>query len=156
MALRAGYIGLGNIGKPMASCWIGGGFETTVYDVVAAPMEELAEGGAVAAASPREVAERSDVVCICVPEDAHVRAVMGGKDGVLAGASPGTVVAIHSTILPNTVLELADQVAAKQVSILDACVTGGAARAGLVAGCVRGAAATAGGRLPASFGSAFG
>jgi 3-hydroxyisobutyrate dehydrogenase len=129
MGIRAGFIGLGNQGKPIAAHLAPAGFGTTVYDVVAAPMEELAQGGAVTATSPREVAERSDVVGICVPEDDDVRAVLEGEEGVLAGASPGTVVAIHSTVLPDTVLELADQAETKQVSILDACVTGGAGRA---------------------------
>ena len=129
MALRVGFIGLGNQGKPIAAHLAPAGFETTVFDVVAAPMEELAAGGAQAAASPREVAAAADVIGICVPEDAHVRAVVAGPDGILESASPGTVLAIHSTILPDTAQALAEQAADKQVAVLDACVTGGAARA---------------------------
>lgn len=129
MAMRAGFIGLGNIGRPLASHLAPAGFETTVYDIDEAPVRELAAGGAKPARSPREVAANADVIGICVPEDAHVRAVLGGEDGVLAGASPGTVVAIHSTVLPATVIELAEQARAAGVRLVDACVTGGDQRA---------------------------
>ena len=129
MTLRAGFIGLGNIGKPLASHLVPTGFETTLYDIAEEPVRELEKAGAKAARSPRELAENADVIGICVPEDRHVRAVMIGEDGILAGASPGTVVAIHSTVLPATVLELAEQAAPRGVSLLDACVTGGEQRA---------------------------
>ena len=129
MTLRAGFIGLGNIGKPLASHLVPTGFETTLYDIAEEPVRELEKAGAKAAQSPRELAENADVIGICVPEDRHVRAVMTGEDGILAGASPGTVVAIHSTVLPATVLELAEQAAPRGVSLLDACVTGGEQRA---------------------------
>ena len=129
MAIRAGFIGLGNQGKPIAAHLAPGGFETTVYDVVDAPVQELVAGGAKAAGSPREVAERADVIGVCVPEDDHVRAVVLGEEGILAGAAPGAVIAIHSTILPDTAVALAEVAAARDVAVLDACVTGGAARA---------------------------
>jgi 3-hydroxyisobutyrate dehydrogenase-like beta-hydroxyacid dehydrogenase len=129
MTLRAGFIGLGNLGKPLASHLAPKGFETTVYDIAEEPVRELVEGGAKQARSPREVAERSDVIGICVPEDHHVLGVMMGEDGVLAGAAQGSVVALHSTILPATVLELAETSAPHGVSVLDACVTGGDQRA---------------------------
>ena len=129
MALRAGYIGLGNIGKPMASCWLGGGFETSVYDVVEAPVAELVGQGAKAAPSPRAVAEAADVIGICVRNDDDVRAVMGGEDGVLAGAASGAVVLIHSTIQPSTVVEMAAAGQERGVDVLDAAITGGDARA---------------------------
>jgi 3-hydroxyisobutyrate dehydrogenase len=126
MTLRAGFIGLGNIGKPLASHLAPAGFETPVFDIADEPVRELVGGGAKAAASPREVAAASDVLGICVPEDKHVFQVMTGEDGVLAGASAGSVVAIISTIQPATAIELAALAAQKDVSVLDACVTGGA------------------------------
>src|SRR5262245_35983249 len=129
MALRAGFIGLGNQGKPIAANLVAAGIETAVFDVAPAPVAELAAKGAKAAGSPREVAERADVVCICVPEDRHVREVMQGERGVLAGAARGAVVAIHSTILPETALALGAEATPLGVTVLDACVTGGAARA---------------------------
>ena len=129
MSLRAGFIGLGNQGKPIAANLVPAGFETTVHDLAAAPVAELVAAGAKAAASPREVGARSDVIGICVPADAHVRAVVLGEHGVLAGALPGAVLAIHSTILPETALELERAATPYGVAVLDACVTGGAARA---------------------------
>jgi 3-hydroxyisobutyrate dehydrogenase len=129
MPIRAGFIGLGNQGKPIAAHLAPAGFETTVYDIAEAPVRELVAGGARAAASPREVGERSDVIGICVPTDEHVRAVVYGADGLLAGVKPGAVIAIHSTVLPSTVIEIADAARPLGVSVLDACVTGGAARA---------------------------
>jgi 3-hydroxyisobutyrate dehydrogenase-like beta-hydroxyacid dehydrogenase len=129
MPLRVGFIGLGNQGKPIAANLVAAGFETWVFDVAPAPVAELAAKGAKAAGSPREVGKRADVICICVPEDLHVRAVVLGADGVLAGAARGAVIAIHSTILPETALALAEQATPRGVAVLDACVTGGAVRA---------------------------
>jgi 3-hydroxyisobutyrate dehydrogenase len=129
MALRAGFIGLGNQGKPIAANLAPAGFATTIFDIAVEPVEEIVKTGAHAAASPREVGERSDVIGICVPTDVHVRAVCNGSDGVLAGARPGAVIAIHSTILPDTAVEIARAAEPKGVAVLDACVTGGAARA---------------------------
>jgi 3-hydroxyisobutyrate dehydrogenase-like beta-hydroxyacid dehydrogenase len=126
MTLRVGYIGLGDMGKPMASHLVPAGFETTVFDLNEVPVKELVEAGARAASSPREVGERSDVLCLCVPADAHVRAVLTGADGALEGTAPGTVIAIHSTVLPETIDEMAEAAAAKGCTALDACVTGGA------------------------------
>ena len=129
MAIRVGFIGLGNQGKPIAAHLAPAGFETTVYDIADAPVRELVAGGATAADSPKQVGERADVIGICVPEDDHVRAVVLGERGVLAGAKPGSVIAIHSTILPSTAIELAEAARARGVAVIDACVTGGAARA---------------------------
>jgi 3-hydroxyisobutyrate dehydrogenase len=129
MTLRAGYIGLGNIGKPMVSCWINGGFETTVYDLVEAPMAEMVGLGAKAAPSPKAVGEAADVIGICVRDDADVRAVLLGDDGVLAGAAEGAVVMIHSTIQASTVVEMAEAAAARGVALIDAALTGGEAGA---------------------------
>jgi 3-hydroxyisobutyrate dehydrogenase len=126
MALRAGFIGLGNIGLPMAKR-LAAGLATTVYDVVAGRAAEVE--GARAAASPREVAAASDVVGLCVRDDADVRAVMEGSDGVLAGAARGTIVAVHSTVLPGTVESVAAAAREHGVEVIDACITGGAAGA---------------------------
>lgn len=129
MMLRAGFIGLGNQGQPIAANLVPAGFETTVYDVAPEPLAALVAAGATAASSPRELAARSDVIGICVPADEHVRAVVLGEDGVLAGAARGAVIAIHSTILPRTAQEIARVASPCGVDVLDACVTGGAARA---------------------------
>ncbi len=129
MAIRVGFIGLGNQGKPIAAHLAPAGFETIVYDVVKRPVDELVAAGAKAAATPREVGANADLVGICVPEDDHVRAVVFGEDGLLAGMTAGGVILIHSTVLPDTVLEIAKAAEATDVAVLDACVTGGNARA---------------------------
>jgi 3-hydroxyisobutyrate dehydrogenase-like beta-hydroxyacid dehydrogenase len=122
--MRTGFVGLGYIGKPMALRLPAAQLATTVFDVVAAPVQELVGAGAKAAASPDEVAAASDVVGICVQTDAQVRSVIQGESGLLAGAKPGLVIAIHSTILPSTALEM-NALAAKQgVEVVDACVSG--------------------------------
>ena len=72
-----------------------------------------------------EVARASDVVGVCVPADAHVRTVLGGPDGLLAHLGAGAVVAVHSTVLPETVAWAAGEAADHGVRIVEACLTGG-------------------------------
>jgi 3-hydroxyisobutyrate dehydrogenase-like beta-hydroxyacid dehydrogenase len=124
MSVKVGFVGLGNIGKPMAWRLPAAGLETTVFDIAAGPVQELVAVGAKAARSPREVAAASDVVGVCVQTDAQVRAVVEGENGLLAGAKPGLVIAIHSTVLPATVEAVNAAAAPRGVAVVDACVTG--------------------------------
>jgi 3-hydroxyisobutyrate dehydrogenase len=124
MTLKAGFVGLGNIGKPMALRLPKAGLETTVFDIAAGPVAELAAAGAKAARSPREVAAASDVVGVCVQTDGQVRQVVEAEDGLLAGARPGLVIAIHSTVLPSCVEAVHEAAAKRGVAVVDACVTG--------------------------------
>jgi len=125
--MRVGYIGLGNMGLPMSSHLAPAGFETTVFDLVPDAVKALVETGARAASSPLEVAEASDVLCVCVPADEHVRAVLlgDGAPGALAGLAPGAVVAIHSTVRPETIEEMHAAAEERGCSVIDAAVTGG-------------------------------
>lgn len=125
MSTRAGFVGLGSIGRPMARRLCAGGLSTTVFDLVPAAVDELVAAGAARADSARAVAAAADVVGVCVRDDADVQAVVLGADGLLAGAAPGTVIAIHSTILPRTVREIGAAASARGVAVVDACVTGG-------------------------------
>lgn len=128
MSIRAGFIGLGNQGKPIAAHLAPRGLATTVYDIAPGPVAELAAAGAKAARSPKDVGRAADVVGICVPEDEHVRSVVFGESGLLAGMQTGGVILIHSTVLPETI-EAVHAAAAKQgIDVMDACVTGGAER----------------------------
>lgn len=129
MTIRAGFIGLGNQGKPIAAHLAPQGLATTVFDIAPGPVAELVAGGARAAKSPKEVGANADVVGICVPEDEHVRAVVFGEDGLLAGMQKGGVILIHSTVLPETVEAIFAAAAQKGIDVMDACVTGGADRA---------------------------
>src|SRR5262245_46626529 len=106
-AVRVGFVGLGNIGMPMAKRLPAAGLPTTVYDVVPDRVEALVAAGAKAAATLRELAAASDLIGVCVRDDADVQAVVLRADGLLAGASPGAVIAIHSTVQPRTVVEAA-------------------------------------------------
>lgn len=126
MAIRAGFIGLGNIGMPMARRLVQGGIETTVFDVRDGAGRELEGLGARVAGSCGELAAAVDAICICVRDDDEVRAVALAPDGVLAHAAPGAVVVLHSTILPATVCEVGDAAAARGVGTIDAPITGGA------------------------------
>ncbi len=129
MTIRAGFIGLGNQGKPIAAHLAPRGLATTVYDIAPGPVAELVAGGAKAAKTPKEVGQNADVVGICVPEDDHVRAVVFGESGLLAGLQKGGVILIHSTVLPETVEAVASAASKQGIDVLDACVTGGADRA---------------------------
>ncbi|MAG31853.1 MAG: 6-phosphogluconate dehydrogenase [Deltaproteobacteria bacterium] len=132
--MRVGYIGLGNMGKPMASHLAPAGFETTVFDLVPDSVEALVKTGARAGASVLEVAAASDVLCLCVPADEHVRAVLlgDGASGALDELAPGGVVVIHSTVRPETVEEMHAMALQRGCTVIDASVTGGerGARAG--------------------------
>jgi 3-hydroxyisobutyrate dehydrogenase-like beta-hydroxyacid dehydrogenase len=123
--LKLGYIGLGNMGAPMATKmieWQGG---VTVYDIRTEAMTPLVEKGAGLADSVADLAA-CDIIHITVLNDAQVREVVGE----LAGhAKPGTVIAIHSTISDTTAVELAAEFKPQGIHIVDAPVSGGAAAA---------------------------
>lgn len=125
MKPRTGFIGLGIMGKPMARAMIEKGMETSVCDLADAPAEELAALGATRVATPRELADRSDVVGICVRDDDDVRQVCFGDDGFFASSNRGLVLAIHSTVFTETVLEVGAAAAEHGMHVLDAPVTGG-------------------------------
>lgn len=110
---RVGFVGLGNIGKPMALRLAASPeIELTVYDVVPEPVAELVAAGAVAAPSVADI--EADVVCVMVRDDDQVRSVA-------AAVGPGTVLVIHSTVAPGTPTSLA----AEGLTVLDAPVSGG-------------------------------
>jgi 3-hydroxyisobutyrate dehydrogenase-like beta-hydroxyacid dehydrogenase len=124
--MRVGFIGLGSQGGPMARRIAEGGFETTLWARRQASLEPYADTPAKTASSPAELAAASDLVCLCVVGDDDVREVLSGESGVLAGLKPGGIVAIHSTIHPDTCRELAETAAAQGVTVIDAPVSGGA------------------------------
>lgn len=120
-----GFVGLGQMGYPMAKHlreWPGG---LTVYDVRAEVTERFARKGARVATSPGDVAATSGVISVMVRDDAQVEDVVCGTDGLLAAAVPGTVIAIHSTIGDETAPRLARLAVARGVHIADAPVSGG-------------------------------
>ena len=117
------------MGKPMAINILRAGFGLTVYDSREEPVRELASLGAQAARSPKEAAEAAGIVAIAVVDDAQVEDVMTGQRGVLEGARPETVIAIHSTVFPETVQRLAAIAKGRGVDVIDAPISGGEAGA---------------------------
>ncbi|WP_101946429.1 NAD(P)-dependent oxidoreductase [Mycobacterium sp. 3519A] len=124
--MRVGFIGLGSQGGPMARRIVEAGYETTLWARREASLEPYADTAAKTAGSPAELGAASDLVCLCVVGDDDVRQVLYGDTGVLAGLAPGGVVAIHSTVHPDTCREIAEKAAAQDVSVIDAPVSGGA------------------------------
>ena len=122
----AGFIGLGQIGRPMAARLADWPAGLWVHDVDPSAIEQLEHAGAKVAGTPRELAEHAGHVSVMVRDDDQVRDVLTGPDGVFAGARPGCVVAIHSTIHPDTARETAELAAPHDVHVLDAPVSGGA------------------------------
>jgi 3-hydroxyisobutyrate dehydrogenase len=127
MVVRVGYIGLGNIGRPMAERLIGPDFDLTVYDAFDAAAAPFS-GSAVIAGSVAEVGSAADLIGICVRDDADVETVV---TALLETMTSG-LIAVHSTVRPATVVRLSERAAVQGVTVMDAAVTGGpdGARAG--------------------------
>lgn len=125
MAERIGFIGLGIMGRGMAANLLKAGFPLTVWNRTITRMQELVAQGAHAGASPADVAERSDIVVICVSDTPDVEEVILGERGVIHGARPGSLVIDCSTISPKATREIAHKLAQQGIFMLDAPVSGG-------------------------------
>jgi 3-hydroxyisobutyrate dehydrogenase-like beta-hydroxyacid dehydrogenase len=123
--MRIGFIGLGLMGRPMARRIIEAGFETTLWARRPSTVEQFADTTAKVAASPAELAAASDLVCVCVVADADVEEVVAGEQGVLSGLAPGGIIAVHSTVHPDTCRRLAEMARPHGVTVIDAPVSGG-------------------------------
>lgn len=121
--MRIGFVGLGNIGKPMAVRLAASDHDLAVYDVAPEPVADLVAAGASAAPSVADLAREADLVCVMVRDDEQVRDVLGE---LLGSAREGLVVAIHSTVAPDTPARLADTAIRHGVTVVDAPVSGGA------------------------------
>lgn len=117
-----GFIGLGRMGRPMASNLCRKGFRLVVNDVDPAAMQELENLQARGAADVAEVASQSDIVITVLPNSAVVRDVVGRYDGILANLKPGAVVLDMSTVSPETTDELAAAAGTRGVGFVDAPV----------------------------------
>ena len=122
---RIGFIGLGIMGKPMALRLVRAGFPLTVHNRSREAVDELAGDGAEAATSPREVAERSDVVVTMLPDSPDVEAVVLGEEGVIEGVTDGMLLIDMSTIAPATSRQVHEALAERGVEAVDAPVSGG-------------------------------
>ena len=111
-----GFIGLGRMGRPMASNLCRKGFRLIVNDVDPSAMQELEAFQARGCATVAEVAAQSDIVITMLPNSAVVQDVVGRADGVLTNLKPGTVVMDMSTVSPDTTDGLAQAAAARDRS----------------------------------------
>jgi 2-hydroxy-3-oxopropionate reductase len=125
MKKMIGFIGLGIMGKPMAKNLLKAGFNLVVFSRSERSVEALVQEGALQADSPKEVAERAEVIITMLPDSAEVQEVILGKDGVIQGIKPSSVVIDMSSINPLVTREIAEMLKGKGVEMLDAPVSGG-------------------------------
>lgn len=123
--LRVGYIGLGLMGKSIARNILKAGFPVVVHNRSRGAVDELVAEGAVAANSPKEVAEQVDVVFTNLPDSPDVEKVALGENGILAGGRAGLIVVDNSTIKPASARLVAEKLKEKGIFSLDAPVSGG-------------------------------
>ena len=127
--MKIGFIGLGIMGKPMAKNLLKAGYELNICDINKDAVADVAAAGAAAYDTPRETAAESDIILTMLPNSPHVKTVIEGKDGVLEGMKPGTILVDMSSIDPNVSIELEKEVAAAGGEMLDAPVSGGEPKA---------------------------
>jgi 3-hydroxyisobutyrate dehydrogenase len=123
---QIGFVGLGAMGAGMARNLLAAGFSVTGCDRREAAIEALVEAGGKAAASPAAAAEHADLLFVMVVNDAQVEDVLFGRDGALQTLAPGSTVLLCSTVPAGFVRDLAARLAAREIHLLDAPVSGGA------------------------------
>ena len=126
MVERIGFVGLGIMGKPMAKNLVKAGYSLVVFDAFsAAAMDELVADGATAASSSAEVASKSDITIVMVPDGPDSEAVVIGENGLLEGASAGDLIVDMSSIAPSYSQMIHEACVEKKVDFIDAPVSGG-------------------------------
>jgi 3-hydroxyisobutyrate dehydrogenase len=123
--MRIGFIGIGNIGRPMAGQLLAAGHSLTVHDVRPDAATGLVAAGASWADTPGGVAAQSEVVATCLPGPAEMQEVCLGAGGILETIKPGTLYIDHTTNSPLLVRRVQATLGAKDVAMLDAPVSGG-------------------------------
>ena len=122
---KLGFIGLGIMGKPMAGHLVAANHSVHVYDRHPEPIKELAAKGAIACKNSKEVAEKSDIIIIMVPDTPDVEVVIFGANGVAEGVKKDAVVVDMSSISPLATKDFAIRLEALGVEMLDGPVSGG-------------------------------
>jgi 2-hydroxy-3-oxopropionate reductase len=126
---KIGFVGLGIMGKPMSKNLLKAGHRLVVYDTHPEHVEELKQAGAEAGRSPSDVASRTDIVITMLPNSPNVRQALLGEKGIIEGAKPGALVVDMSSIAPLVARQVGEELAKKQIRMLDAPVSGGEPKA---------------------------
>jgi len=129
MNKKIGFIGLGIMGLPMAKNLLKAGYSVKGYDIVPERVQALVAAGALAGNSAKDAAEFGQVVITMLPNSPHVKEAVLGRNGVLEGAKPGTILIDMSSIAPLVSQEIAARAREKGVIMLDAPVSGGEPKA---------------------------
>jgi len=124
-----GFIGLGIMGRHMASHLLNAGYQVIAYDIVASALDEAVAKGAQRGESCRDVAARSDLVLSMVPDSPDVEKVALGEGGIVEAARDGLIYVDMSTIAPGVAIKVAEELGKRGVRCLDAPVSGGEAGA---------------------------
>ncbi len=127
--MRVGFIGLGNVGSKLVGTLLRNGYDLTVMDLDAAKVAAFTERGAATAASPRELAQRVDLIITCLPSPSISAQVLEAHDGVFAGFAPGKIWLEMSTTDRDEVVRLGARVEALGGAVMDCPVSGGCHRA---------------------------
>jgi len=125
MKPKIGFIGVGIMGRHMASHLLEAGYQLVAYDVVPEALEFVASKGAEKGESCKDVAARSDLVISMVPDSPDVEKVALGEDGIIEAAREGLIYVDMSTIAPGVAIEVAEELGLNGVRCLDAPVSGG-------------------------------
>ena len=125
MKKKIGFIGLGIMGKPMAKNLLKAGYSIIAYDLNKDAVEDVVKAGALGASSSKEAAGKAEVIITMLPDSPDVKEVILGKDGVLEGIKPGSIVIDMSSINPLVSQEIEKELRKKGVEMLDAPVSGG-------------------------------
>jgi 3-hydroxyisobutyrate dehydrogenase len=124
MMETVGFVGTGAMGTALLSRLQLVPISATAFDIVPQALEQAKSLGAEPAASAKAVAQRSTLIDVVVRTDQEVLDCTLGDEGIFEGASPGTLVLLHSTIRPTTTKQVAQAAADKRVYVIDACMTG--------------------------------
>ena len=127
--MKIGFIGLGIMGKPMSKNLLKAGYSLVVYDLFKDSVNEVVAAGAEEGFSPKDVAQRTDIIITMLPNSPHVKTAILGENGVLEGAKKDSIIIDMSSIAPLASKEVAAEAIKKGVEMLDAPVSGGEPKA---------------------------
>ncbi len=125
LSRHVGFIGLGNIGKPMAANMINKGFELKVYDIMPARVGDLVASGAVGVGKLADFAD-CGLVCICVRDDRDVEELLYDTAGLFSCLQKEAIIAVHSTVTRDNILRWHNDAKNKGLYLMDAPISGGA------------------------------